>query len=270
MTNIVIETPNEAMEALTAVYNFLRDNGSLNAPNAQRKESAEVAAWKAESMRPQPQPSRHEYSQDDYSNQVESRPTPVPRKRNQWMPTWAVQFGPHKGKTLHTIAREAGPEALIPYRQRGVDQVAYPRPGENQDAHREINRTMVEAIDEILRQYKHPIPHQSAQPPRRNGAGRGGRGSGSNGGAHRQSGYRQSSQCPPREKCQIGYSSNSNDELLTENQERAIWAAAISLWGKHAAEDELTAMLRGQEVGTLRKRDASRLIDRLNEMKDED
>lgn len=270
--SILIKTPEQAMDALSAVYNFLCDNHALkpqdapephhSAPRAPRPQERHVENRQTQT--------RREYSQtdlqDDYSNQAASAPTPEARKRNQWLPTWTVGFGQYKGRTLHTIARDYGPEALMPYRQRGLDQWKYPRPGDNQDTYREINRTMVAFIDEILRSYDFPIPRQEARPPKRNGGGRGGRGSGSNGGAYRNS---HSSNAPsdnyraPRQ----GYSSS---EMLTENQERAIWASAIAVYGNKAvAEDEITAMLHGQEVCTLRKREASQLIDRLNQMKDE-
>jgi hypothetical protein len=95
------------------------------------------------------------------------KPAPA-NYRNQWQPTWTVPFGRHKGRTLDGIARDFGADELLPYRQRGVNQMAH---NEN-EGQREINRTMVACIDKILVEYGRPIPHQTPIAPGVNRRGR--------------------------------------------------------------------------------------------------
>lgn len=93
---------------------------------------------------------------NEFPNQNQAD-TPAARgyyRRNEWRPTWTVNFGAHKDMTLHSILRQHGPLALLPYRQRAVNKIAAPR---NPD-HKVINSTMLAHIDALLKESGYTPP----------------------------------------------------------------------------------------------------------------
>lgn len=86
--------------------------------------------------------------------------------KNEWRPGWRVNYGQYKDRTLESILADCGPEALFPYRWRGVRQYQHHIDPTSKDRNRdfaEINRTMVEYIDRLLRERGVTCPPEPPQ-----------------------------------------------------------------------------------------------------------